>query len=137
MNLNYKISESAVLEAAALTLALHGWESDRLLRHVTTKTFETAAGFKPATLRMDLVSDENVYWLTGCYFSEGRNILTSVYAFISVVEEPEYVVAAVEKVLAQAEKLISETYAVRLLRKQIGKMPQAKSFECVEHILMT
>jgi len=92
-----------------------GWKGDRLLPHVLNKVYATAVGPKEATVRADVVHASEMNWLNAVYWSEGRNVAATCYAFLASTADKEVVISKVERFLADVERAIAGTYAVKLL----------------------
>ncbi len=92
-----------------------GWKGDRLLPHVLNKVYATAVGPKEATVRADVVHASEIVWLNAVYWSEGRNVAATCYAFLASTADKEVVISKVERFLADVEKAIAGSYAVKLL----------------------
>lgn len=102
----------------------HGWTPDRLLSTVTTKDFDTAAGTRQATIRCTFDPLYKQYWLNGEYLSEGRNALSSCIVCVPLAADPQAALVAVDVFVADVDKAIGETYAVRLLRQRSLEVTQ-------------
>lgn len=102
-------------------LQSHGW-SPLGLGSLASKHFETAVGPKEAQLYLsDWGHDSPVYVINGIYQSEGRNVLSTTSAHIPKSVTKEDLLALVNNFAPSVDQAVSETYAAKLLKNEIGR----------------
>lgn len=92
-------------------LVERGWSNDYILRNVASKEYLPHR----AVVRVELDSENNMYYVGGEYTSQGENVLAICMAYIKAEFTPEQVAAAMEKFVQDAEKYINNSFAVRFL----------------------
>ncbi|MDG1580885.1 hypothetical protein [Pseudomonas sp. GOM6] len=102
-------------------LARFGWEmcDEVSLTHfcgVATKCFETAVGPKSALVLMEPYF--GVHALKAEYWSEGRNVLSTMLLKIDIQADQKVLVEALPKFAEEVEKHVGQSYAVRLHRSK-------------------
>ncbi len=96
-------------------MAAHGWYGDRVRADVASKDFETAAGGRTAVVYCRQSREGTHHLLSGDYQSEGRNALSTCWASIPPDADQAAIEAAVDRFARQADGVIRETYAMRLM----------------------
>lgn len=101
----------------------HGWSALPSGHHVVaTKTYDTAVGPKDAHLSLaDWGADSPVFILSGEYQSEGRNALSTTSAHIPKSVTKKELLALVNNLAPEVDKVVSQTYAARLLKSEPGR----------------
>lgn len=97
----------------AQALAARGWNLDRVRVDVASKDYDTAAGGRTAFVYCRQNSDGD-HVLTGDYWSEGRNALSTCWAMFRVGADQATIPSEIERFAAEAEKTIGQTYAMRI-----------------------
>lgn len=92
-------------------LAAQGWAVDRILKNVAQKEYLPHR----ATVRVEFDREYQHYWVNGEYVSEGNNVLAGCFAFIKESFSPEQTKEALDAFLADAERSINQSFAVRFL----------------------
>ena len=100
-----RIAREEILKA----LEMHGWVATSGAA-IAQKTFQTAVGQKVA--HAYLSSGDS---LSGDYLSEGRNVLEPHGVLIPHAARFDMVVAHVSHFALSVDKVVAQTYAVRLL----------------------
>ncbi|KWT70821.1 MULTISPECIES: hypothetical protein [unclassified Variovorax] len=80
---------------------------------VASKDYDTAAGGRTAFVYCRQNSDGN-HVLTGAYWSEGRNALSTCWALFRPGTDEATIASEIERFAAEAEKTIGQTYAMRI-----------------------
>jgi len=127
------------IRAAAIErLVRQGWTPDRLLPDVLVKRYATAAGARQAVIRVEARNGfdsanarirlpELAIWLTGEYWSEGRNALDACFSLVGAHASPEVILRKVDDYLGDVERRIAGSYAARLLHpvqpEQVSGLP--------------
>ena len=93
-----------------------GWSDPAGRDDFVGKCFNTAVGMKRASAWCYPDSSDGRHWINGCYYSEGRNVLSGCCVCIPEGADGSAVSAAVERFIALAELNIGESYAMRLMR---------------------
>ncbi|WP_298705468.1 hypothetical protein [uncultured Variovorax sp.] len=96
-------------------MAIHGWYGDRVRADVASKDFETAAGGRTAVVYCRQSREGPHHLLSGDYQSEGRNALSTCWGSIPADADQAAIEAAVDRFARQADSVIRETYAMRLM----------------------
>ena len=94
-------------------LVARGWYPDRVRFDVASKDYDTAAGGRTAVLYCRQNSDGD-HVLTGSYWSEGRDALSTCWAVLRPGADEAAVASEIERFAAEAEKTIGQTYAMRI-----------------------
>jgi hypothetical protein len=81
---------------------------------LVTKEFKTAAGVRQAAVYLSK-GDEYNRTISGDYWSEGRNALEGSSILVPVGADAAKVSLLAEKFCLGAEKMISQTYAMKLM----------------------
>jgi len=102
----------------ARLLTHHGWASDRLRKTVAYKDYESAVGLKRAVVWITYDAECKQFWMHGEFTSAGEDVLATCYSCISAAADQNTVSNAVDSFVADAERRIAGSYAVRLLRSQ-------------------
>jgi len=105
----------------AAQLSPFGWEicDATSLAHfcgVASKWYETAVGPKSALIIME-PSFDGLQTLKSEYWSEGRNVLSTIVLKVDIKGDPEALAEAVKKLAEEIEVGVAQSYAVRLLRE--------------------
>lgn len=109
--------ESTATRAAILaSLTTHGWKSESLHSAVAEKYFDTVVGPKQALAWCFPINSGTALRMTGEYWSEGRNVLSTCMIDLPVDAEQAAIARAVERWVAMAAKGVSQSYAASLLR---------------------
>lgn len=113
----------AIVAEIQRQLQPHGWRALPPGHHaVATKTYETAVGPKDAHLYLaDWGADSPVFILSGEYQSEGRNALATTSAHIPKSVTKKELLALVNNLAPEVDKVVSQTYAARLLKSEPGR----------------
>ncbi len=83
---------------------------------LATKSYDTAVGRKAAIVWLSPARPgDNNRTLSGEYQSEGRNILGASLELIPVDADAATIERQTRKFMAHAERMVAESYAVRLL----------------------
>lgn len=98
-----------VANLAMATLAERGWAIERRLKNVATRTY----GPNGASIRIELDSEFQRYWLHANYWTEGSNILEATIDFFPAGMSADYQASKVIDYLAQVEKKINGSFAMR------------------------
>ena len=105
-------------------LVRHGWQLSRwrpeLLPKAMSRKYETAVGQKEALVWIVPTESDSALRLTAEYWSEGRNALSCCFSTILVAEDEGEAISKVGAFLADVEKSVAETYAVRLFKLGVG-----------------
>ncbi|OUL97941.1 hypothetical protein [Variovorax sp. JS1663] len=110
-------------------LAARGWNLDRVRVDVASKDYETAAGGRTAFVYCRQNRDGD-HVLTGDYWSEGRNVLSTCWALFRPGADEATIASEIERFAAEAEKTIAGTYAMRikaLLADEGGSAPEEET----------
>ena len=107
-------------------LAARGWNLDRVRVDVASKDYDTAAGGRTAFVYCRQNSDGD-HVLTGDYWSEGRNALSTCWAMFRVGADQATIASEIERFAAEAEKTIGQTYAMRI--KALLAEPDEEAFD--------
>lgn len=94
-------------------MVARGWYSDRIRLDVAFKDYDTAAGGRTAIVYCRKNSDGN-HVLTGDYWSEGRNALSTCWALFRPGTDEATIASEIDRFAAEAEKAIGQTYAIRI-----------------------
>lgn len=109
--------ESIAAQAAILaSLTTHGWKSESVHSAVAAKYFDTIVGPKQALAWCFPINSGTALRMTGEYWSEGRNVLSTCMIDLPADAEQAEIAQAVERWVAMANKDVSQSYAARLLR---------------------
>lgn len=94
-------------------LVARGWYPDRVRVDVASKDYDTAAGGRSAVVycRQNSAGD---HVLTGDYWSEGRNALSTCWALLRPGTAETTVADEINRFAAGVEKTVGETYAMRI-----------------------
>lgn len=95
------------------TLVARGWYPDRVRGDVASKDFDTAAGGRTAVVYCRRNRDGD-HVLTGEYWSEGRDVLSTCWALFRPGTERATIASEIERFADEAEKTIGQTYAMRI-----------------------
>lgn len=106
--------KNAMAESVMAHLAAHGWTRERILRNVAHKTYLPHA----ATVRVELDSENQQYWVKGEYVSKGDNVLATCFACIPSTAAQADVFDAMDAFIQEAEQQINQSFAVRFLGPQ-------------------
>ncbi len=104
-----RIAREEILKA----LEMHGWVATSGAA-IAQKTFQTAVGQKVAHAYLSSGDSFN-RTLSGDYLSEGRNVLEPHGVLIPHAARFDMVVAHVSHFALSVDKVVAQTYAVRLL----------------------
>lgn len=105
------------IQSIAAVLSDNGWDATDLQHwHSATRAFATAVGQKEAHAYLRLVPSQPFAYLTGDYWSEGRNILEACMHRVRLDDESA-LTDAVNAFALDADARVRESYAVRLLRR--------------------
>jgi hypothetical protein len=109
----------ALKKQVAEQLAKQGWNlvdgiSMENTATVATKDFETAVGTKTAIAYL-MPSSESTGYLNADYQSEGRNVLSTVWHTIGHIYCQDDVVTASQAFTQQVNKIVGDSYAMRLM----------------------
>lgn len=97
-------------------LASLGWNTKELSPyHSATKVYATAVGPKEAHAYVRFASDRPTACLSGEYWSEGRNTLSTCSQAIPL-EPIEALEVAVQAFSNEVDRKVADTYAMRLVR---------------------
>ena len=94
-------------------LVARGWCPDRVRVDVASKDYDTAAGGRTAVVYCRQNSDGD-HVLTGDYWSEGRNALSTCWALLRPSANEATISSEIERFATEAEKAIGQTYAMRI-----------------------
>lgn len=94
-------------------MAAHGWRPDPVRLDVASKDYETAAGGRTAVVYCRQNSD-GAHVLTGGYWSEGRNALSTCWAMFWPGTDEATLDSEIERFTTEVEKAIRQTYAMRI-----------------------
>lgn len=84
---------------------------------IASKMYDTAVGPRQALVYVqDFGPQEGVVRLMGDYQSEGRNCLSTTSVTIARFADEETIKALTQQFAAEADKVVGESYAMRLLR---------------------
>lgn len=84
---------------------------------IASKMYDTAVGPRQALVYVqDFGPQEGVVRLMGDYQSEGRNCLSTTSVAIARFADEETIKALTQQFAAEADKVVGESYAMRLLR---------------------
>jgi hypothetical protein len=98
-------------------LAELGWTVLLDCTAIASKMYDTAVGPRQALVYVqDFGPQEGVVRLMGDYQSEGRNCLSTTSVAIARFADKETIKALTQQFAAQADKVVGESYARRLLR---------------------
>lgn len=101
------------------SLVQHGWESLIGTVPLASKQFQTYVGRKEAHIYLqDFGAGSDCYLLAGDYQSEGRNCLEPHMVSIPKSAKDEEIHQLTVQFALKADAVISETYAMRLLKAQ-------------------
>jgi hypothetical protein len=103
-----------VANAIIAHLVAQGWSNDYILKNVASKKYLPHT----AVVRVELDSENEMYYVHGEYTSCGQNVLSIYTAYIKAACTPEQRKAAMEKFLLDVEKAINNSFAVRHLGPQ-------------------
>jgi hypothetical protein len=96
-------------------LELHSWVVlTNKSAALAYKYYETVVGVKEAQIY--LIPEENIWSLTAQYYSKGNNILSTTYVHVNKEEDIDFLFAGLVLFLREIESIISNSYAVKLLR---------------------
>lgn len=96
----------------------HGW-TPIASTAIATKVFQTVVGPKEAFVYLEFLEPPNAKcMLMGKYVSEGRNALESCLQLLDKAAPWEALEPLVDQFCRDAERLVSETYGVRLLQHE-------------------
>ncbi|VTU42315.1 hypothetical protein [Variovorax sp. RA8] len=107
-------------------MTARGWRPDRVRVDVAFKDYDTAAGGRTAVVYCRQNSDGD-HVLTGDYWSEGRNALSTCWALFRPGTDKATIAAEIERFAAEAEKTIADTYAMRI--KALLAEPDEEAFD--------
>lgn len=82
------------------------------------KDFQTAVGVKQALIYSQFGSDHSVQ-LTGAYYSEGRNVLSTTFVNLHKKMTDQELAAAVQQFEKEVNSVVGESYAARLYRNRV------------------
>lgn len=108
-----------VVNTVIAHLSVKGWSGDRILKNVAGKVYSP----NRALVRVEYDSENQQYWVTGEYISQGENVLSGCFACIKAAFSPAEIAVAMDCFLNDAETRISQSFAVRYL----GTKPQGTS----------
>jgi len=101
-------------------LASLGWNTEELVSHGTaTKVYATAVGPKEAHVYLRFARDQLTARLSGDYWSEGRNALSTCTQAITL-EQVEALIDAVKSFSSNVDRIVAGTYAMRFVRRTAG-----------------
>lgn len=104
------------IQSIATALTAHGWNTTDLEKWGSaTKVFATAVGPKEAHAYLRLAASEPRANLSGEYWSEGRNVLSTCTHAVPLDDEAA-LIGAVNAFALEADRQVKESYAARLLR---------------------
>lgn len=106
--------QDPVANAIIAHLVARGWANESILRNVASKEYLP----NTAVVRVELDSENEMYYVLGDYTSCGHNVLAIYTGYIKASSTPEQLTAAMDKFLVDAEKAINESFAVRHLGPQ-------------------
>lgn len=98
---------------ATKLVAGHGWRASAGTA-LALKSYATAVGPKDAQAYL-VRSGDGRFVLTATYYSEGRDVLSTVRVPTDVTMEDEHLDLAVKAFSAEIDARVADTYAVRLL----------------------
>jgi hypothetical protein len=102
-------------------LAEHGWTESEESRHAATKDFDTAVGVKEAIAYVRAWKEgPTAFTLSASYTSEGRNTLGMLHDLVPKAASEDEVRRIVAKFSAEVDRLVGETYAMRLKKIGVG-----------------
>lgn len=96
-------------------VAKHGWSQDRIKTNWVSKEYDSAVGLKRACLWATFDAVYNQVLMNGEFTSAGENVLAICFSCIREDADTVTLEAAVDAFIAQVEKAIAGSYAVRLL----------------------
>lgn len=120
-NISKSVLKSCILKNALSS----GWVTvdDLSFKHTTavaTKDYPSAVGVKTAIMYLNRYED-NGFKVTAHYQSEGQNILETTWLVLANQLTFETIKTVVEGYLRTVDKIISKSYAVRLLNDKLAR----------------
>jgi len=102
-----------VQDAIEARLSEHGWRIDQEWGPcIAYKDYATAVGDREAFVKLTRRSDGMA--LRGCYLSEGRNVLATIWALFNADASVSDVPHIVDQFVVEADKEVDDSYARRL-----------------------
>ncbi|TAL80699.1 MAG: hypothetical protein EPN77_19365 [Candidimonas sp.] len=98
---------------------VHGWKHIRPGDLLASKEYDSVVGAKQAVVWMNFDTAYDQFFLNGSFVSAGEDVLAICFSCIRNGSETHVVESLVDDFVAQAEKRIAGSYAVRLLRNRI------------------
>lgn len=108
-----------IKQAVTLQLQMFGWVPEKgvAANAAGRKTYKTAVGDRDAIAWLAHSASDNDVRLTGEYWSEGRNCLSTLFIHIPYTASDELIGEKVSYFAKQVDEQVSESYAARLWLK--------------------